>query len=478
MVDPSAPTPVNDDGTGLDADYQVGTPTGTTQVFGAGVNQQVNAKGGTGFDVMRYGRGELKIEKGSDADGIAVFAGAAALNDVNADTGATTLSVNASLQFTRPAGSFITDGFLVGTNIVTTGFTTPGNNTTKKISAVASDTITVTDTTGLVLETGGGDERMKGGHRWGLFQAIAGGYLYKGLLLFGSATYTVDFRDSILVQDTARVTSDFNTIEIRNVGSRVDWTSVSLLALGTVARGNFTVTDDADVNLTGCTFTDVGLFSLKPNTTALNCTFRRTDKITTGGATLSGCTIDNNRAVTAVLAGSPADAALVSGCIFTSDGTGHGLEITGSPANMTLTNDTWIGYTADSGGNEAVYVNTSAGTMNLNISGGTVPSVRAAAGVTVNVISSVTVTFTGMMDNTEVRVYKHSDGSVVDGIEDATAGSENNRSFAWGAAIGLVVDYVIHSVAYETIRVDSFTVPGSNTSLPIQQRRDRNYENP
>src|SRR3990167_1267918 len=81
VVDPSSPTTVTDDGTGLDADYQVGTPSGTKQVFGAGVNQQVNAKGGTGFDVMRYGRGELKIEFGAVADGFGTFAGAATQSD-------------------------------------------------------------------------------------------------------------------------------------------------------------------------------------------------------------------------------------------------------------------------------------------------------------------------------------------------------------------------------------------------------------
>ena len=94
------------------------------------------------------------------------------------------------------------------------------------------------------------------------------------------------------------------------------------------------------------------------------------------------------------------------------------------------------------------------------------------------VVSSTTVTFTGMKDNTEVRVYKSSDGSVVDGIEDVTDGTSNNRSFSWSAAPSLSVDYVIHNVEYETIRVNGYVVPGAATSLPIQQRIDRNYENP
>ena len=99
------------------ADYTVGSPTGTKQWFGGAVNQLANAKGGTGIGAIRYGRGELKIEKGSTADGYATFLGASIQNDILTN-------------------------------------------------------------------------------RWGLLQAIDGGYLQQGLLLLGSATNAVDFRDS------------------------------------------------------------------------------------------------------------------------------------------------------------------------------------------------------------------------------------------------------------------------------------------
>ena len=51
------------------ADYTVGAPTATKQWFGGAVNQLANAKGGTGIDVIRYGRGELRSEFGALADG-------------------------------------------------------------------------------------------------------------------------------------------------------------------------------------------------------------------------------------------------------------------------------------------------------------------------------------------------------------------------------------------------------------------------
>ena len=99
-----------------------------------------------------------------------------------------------------------------------------------------------------------------------------------------------------------------------------------------------------------------------------------------------------------------------------------------------------------------------------------------AAAVTVS--NTVGVTFTGMKDNTEVRVYDSGTGAEIDGIDPATAGTTDNRSFTWSTSAGTVVDYVIHSVAYETIRVNSYMVPSSAASLPIQQRVDRNYANP
>lgn len=81
------------------------------------------------------------------------------------DTRSTALSV-ATLQFTRAAGSFITDGFRQGMTIVSTGFTNAGNNTTKIISSLTATAITVTDTTGLVNEVAGVDERIRAGHIW------------------------------------------------------------------------------------------------------------------------------------------------------------------------------------------------------------------------------------------------------------------------------------------------------------------------
>ena len=61
--------------------------------------------------------------------------------------------------YTRSAGSYITDGFRVGQTVTWSGFTNAGNNATKVIFALTA-TVMTTSITGLVNETGNGDERV------------------------------------------------------------------------------------------------------------------------------------------------------------------------------------------------------------------------------------------------------------------------------------------------------------------------------
>jgi hypothetical protein len=65
-----------------------------------------------------------------------------------------TITVNAAAgTYTRSTGSWITDGYVQGGPIVTTGFTNAGNNASKTIASVTASVITVTSNAGLVNET-------------------------------------------------------------------------------------------------------------------------------------------------------------------------------------------------------------------------------------------------------------------------------------------------------------------------------------
>ena len=242
--------------------------------------------------------------------------------------------------------------------------------------------------------------------RWGICTKVGPTFEIQGRFVVGqtaSKVATAAYFDdasgaTVLFLDAPHVAADFNQIIIDHASTTFNLTNITVkqeirYPSGGVIKGRV-VYNDAGITsaLTGCTFDGIGVITLRAAVTATSCVFRGTDQITLNGATLSGCTIANNVASSAVLAASPGGAALVSDCDFVSDGTGHGLEITGTAANMTLTNCTWSGYAASDGdtGNEAIYVNIASGTMDLNIDGGGTPSVRSA-GATVNVVSGQVV---------------------------------------------------------------------------------------
>ncbi len=87
-------------------------------------------------------------------------------------------------------------------------------------------------------------------NRWGLIQAIDGGYLQQGMVILGYEG-VVDFRDkntSVLIANTKKVKPEFNRFEVRQAGSKVEWKAISITALGSVSRGDFEAVDDADIS--------------------------------------------------------------------------------------------------------------------------------------------------------------------------------------------------------------------------------------
>lgn len=77
------------------------------------------------------------------------------------DSGVITASSTVG-TFTRPTGSFVTDGFIANTVMTSSGFTDTGLNGRFLITAVAALTLTATPLEGqtMVVEAGGGDEQF------------------------------------------------------------------------------------------------------------------------------------------------------------------------------------------------------------------------------------------------------------------------------------------------------------------------------
>lgn len=428
----------------------------------------------------------------------------------------TTIDVNGTNgTFTRSAGSFLTDGFEPGHAIVTQGFTNGGNNSNFVISTVTATVITVTDNTGMVTETGGGNETIvmgdyivgtlsgtraaqyfgsgllpqsavskgemhcvdeisygrgqikatdgdlsngyatflgmatendyndatNGYNRWGLFSLQKGSYIWKGLISLGDDTTSVDFRDSnraIVVEDTSRAYLDFNRIEIRHASSRVDWTNVSFLALGTLSPGTFEMHAAADVNLDGCLFQNMYTFIFLSTGDAVNCTWVSCKMITGGGGLFNGSKVLTSDVDTDASAFSWDVATDPDGyldnMIFSKGTNAHHAITFGSstPTTINLNGIDFQGFNASDGQNDsALYfpdtgsdvawvVNASGCTGNIKYK-----KVRAGDTVTIN-LDQVSHTLTGLINASEVTYVTR--GAAVDTGSDGSS-TANSRNF-------------------------------------------------
>ena len=154
------------------------------------------------------------------------------------------------------------------------------------------------------------------------------------------------------------------------------------------------------------------------------------------------------------------------------------------PAGMTnqsidIIDCSFSGYNASNNVNDSTFnVLATTGTLTINISGGSGNTSYRTAGATVVIVNAVTVTLTGLKDNTEVRVMEAGSNTVeLAGTENATDGVSGSRTFSFSLSAGTSVDIYIVSVLYENIEVYGYSIPASATALPQQQRLDRSYQN-
>lgn len=335
--------------------------------------------------------------------------------------------------------------------------------------------------------------------KWGLFQASGGTYLWKGLMSLGTSGASVTFSDAnkvIRIDDTPRILAGFNAIEITHASSSVTWDTITFLGVETsitgsapISAGDFEMIDDATFAATNCSFTDMGTFIFDSNSTLALGSFNRCGLITGGAAVFDGVTFIDSEASATII---DADLVNITDCSFESDGSNHAVELTtiGS-GTMSWDGNFLTGYAAGSTGspvtptstgNEAIYVNVAtASDLTINVAGGAdIPSIRVGASFTgdVNVVASTNVTISGLRDNTEIRVMTAGTDTELTGIEDATTGTTDDRSYTFALSAGTSVDIFIINITYENIEIYAYEIPSSDADLPQQQRFDRVYLNP
>lgn len=264
--------------------------------------------------------------------------------------------------------------------------------------------------------------------RWGLIQATDGGFLWKGLMTLGYSTAVnfVDTNKNIFVQDTRKVSSGFNKIEIRQATSVVSWTGISVSCLSpstTASKGALEVIDNADVDFIGCSFIDLNTLIFLSNSTITDTAFRRCAQVTGGGASFTGCTFTNSTAAVSLVL---TNLNQTTDCTFTSDGSNHAVNLgTISSTTSMNWNNTLSGYAASDGstGNEAILVSVANGqTLTINVGAGySTPSVYNTGSGTVSVVSGQVTT--------SVTVKDISTGNNIDGARVLVWASDASNKF-------------------------------------------------
>lgn len=362
-----------------------------------------------------------------------------------------------------------TDIIRFGNNgIRVTGGTTSDRGKFEEVVAV--DQLTTTDRAhGLIRELG------------------SGLYGCQGPLNFGNP----DAADNSWFDDSGRVLS-FENRDIANdkyylsVHGHVSATNLFRLNNSTVTtagpfvRCDFNGGNVNTLTITNNSFTGLGnaiTFSNLADATGHTVTgnvFNACGRIDPGTVTFNNNTISNSTDAGGAMLLDADGTANMSNLTFLSGVTGHAILITAT-GTYDFTNFSFTGYGVAETVDSAVY-NNSGGAVTINVSGGTVPTVRNGTGATTTIVAAVTITLTGLETDTEVRAYTQ---DVFGNNDVEIAGVENSgTSFAFSAEAGEIINIMINHLNFLPADLWDFLVPSANASVPISQVIDRQYFNP
>ena len=301
---------------------------------------------------------------------------------------------------------------------------------------------------------------------WGLIQAVAGGFLWKGKMTIGTTSNACNFVDSdvlVLIDDTPKVTANFNTIEFNNSSTTVTWSNIIFKALGSQSPGRMLVYDNPNVDLEACQFFDMGAFTMGgANSEFLNCIWKNCGVINAAGGKLNGSQILTpsltSGSVIQWYANTDPDGKLDNLTITKGSGTHRAIYFgTASPTTMTIRGLNASGFNASNGQSDSVfYVARTTGDVTINCVGCTGTMSYHSAGANVSIVSDpVTLQVTA----------KTATGTVVENArvmlkcKDATGPFHYNVTVTASAVLNLVT--IAHSS--HTVKVnDHVLIEGAN----------------
>ena len=276
--------------------------------------------------------------------------------------------------------------------------------------------------------------------RWGLIQAISGGYLYKGKMTLGTVSNAVNFEDAdtlVLIDNTPKVTANFNTIEVNNASSWVSMDNIIFRALGTQSPGRWVTNANADLDINACQFISMGAFTFGgTNSTFTNCIWRGCGLITVDGGTLNGSSVLESTVAADASAiewdvNTDPDGYLDNLTISKGSNDHHAIEFGDTvPSTMTIRGLDASGFSSsDSQNSSTFYFADTAGTITLNCVGCTGNMTYKSAGATINIVEDpVTVQVT----------VKTTAGVVVENARVLVAASDGTGPFPFEETVTIV----------------------------------------
>ena len=348
--------------------------------------------------------------------------------------------------------------------------------------------LTQGDATTPITFTSASDENNLTANRYGIFESVPGGFSQKGRFVVGQdstfstvQSYFIDSNKNIVFKDTPQSLSDFTQIIVDHPSTFFDINAISFTSEGTNNKGQFVFNDSSTTgSIVNCQFNNTGKTFLQANVEVTSSAFNSTDTLFQSGSTLFDSNFRTTTGVSAsILVDDPSK---LSFNTLDNGGSKHGIEVI-STGSYVFEANIFNNFDSGSNANEALYFNPPGGTGDLTlqiIGGGTTVDFRNASSGTVTIENNASITVTGLQDLTEVRIFDSATTgpqTELAGIENATDGTEGNRSFTFSLPVGTTVDIVLISVQYENERLDDFTLSVSQ-DLPFEQTFDRNYENP
>jgi len=223
---------------------------------------------------------------------------------------------------------------------------------------------------------------------------------------------------------------------------------------GTPAAFNFNSSVGAAVNVSGAVFKNMGQMTLGSDVSgAATYSLGAGSDVVVNGADIDGSTINGD-------------------CVLNS---------ANDLSNVTITGDLFINVPANTVLNfsnvmvNGSVFNNSANTLTINLQNGSSVTAGDAGtgGGQTDIAIAYTLTFTGLQDGTECRVFRTADNTEIVGVESSIGGT-----FSAPANFIGNVFYVIHHIDYEYILIENQELGGANVVVPIQQQPDSTYKNP